>query len=445
MSYRWLFVVQTCELKPIAQCAANVEVIQPILSTEHVSEHHVLSFEIDYDKQFKEQLRQVVDNLRKEIAGAPVVIYGAGLHTQQHLTLFTQLNLVAIADKDETLWGTELAGIEIISPDAIESVAEHVLISSKAFEEAIYSSMSAMLPKVIFHKLYDNAHNNSVHFTSMANDIASTALNFSPDIIFYSPAQPNDSLSADYWLPIKQQFPNTKFVSILWDYDEDEQGSPSLEFERGCLRWSDLCIENTNVTRLAKMREKTPPYQHHEHVERMHFIPTVFDPKVFFEDLNQEKQYDIALFGTAAGERKKWIEALQQNYGSRFHHIGGFLHGQELMSIEDYALALRKTRVCINTQTYPFREQYKGKVREAIASGVVLLEQRNRQTQAVLKDGQGILFFSTFEQLTALIDRILTDEQYRNNVVEQGRQVKQARINADAWTKQVLIALGMTV
>ena len=101
-------------------------------------------------------------------------------------------------------------------------------------------------------------------------------------------------------------------------------------------------------------------------------------------------------------------------------------------------ISLRQTKICINTQTYPFREQCKGKVREAIASGVLLLEEDNKQTRAFLAEGEGVLYFRDFTELTALIEKVTKNPGFAEKVINGGRKVKERRINANAWTGSLL-------
>lgn len=449
MSLRWLFVVQNFEIKSFADSAARIEVIQPVLQSGYVSEHDVLCFEGGYhsgqelEKCHVQLPDQSIENLELNLADSPVVIYGAGLHTRQHWSLLKALNIQAVTDSDSSLWGLEINGFTIIPPDSIAEYASDVVISSKAYEGAIYQELTLRLPALQVHGLYQHEQKNH-GFDDMYAEINRKACEFKPDIIFYCPTHPADCLPADYWQKIRQQQPQAKFITIWWDYDESEH-SPYLSFERDCLQWNDLCIENSNSTRLAVMKQRKTPYNEHYDAEKVMFHPTVFDQELFYKPLPQDdnKQYDIALFGTAAGQRGKWIDALKAEYGDRFYHFGGVLHGEPVLPIEEYAEAVRQTRLSVNTQTYSFREQCKGKVRECLGAGVILLEEDNNQTRELVPDGSGIMYFKDFTQLKRLINLLLADEAAQQSLIERGQQLKSEYLNASRWVKIILQHLSL--
>lgn len=135
-------------------------------------------------------------------------------------------------------------------------------------------------------------------------------------------------------------------------------------------------IENERTPRTHARR--AAPYERHEGAEKAIFHLTGVRPDALLSHPKAELRFhDIALFGSPVGRRREWIDLLQSRYGDRFHHLGGVAEpGCPPLPIADYAQALRQTRICINTQTYPFRKQCKGKVGgEALGCGTLLLEE----------------------------------------------------------------------
>ena len=161
MAFNWLFVVQNFEIKSYQDSAAKTEVVEPILASNFVSQHKVMCFDRSYRDYYADIVKQSVVNIYQQIQDQPVVIYGGGLHTEQHLSLFSCFNVVAIADRDKKLWGTTLAGIVVISPEEILSYSHHVVISSKAYEDAICQELSTKYPQLSLHKLYYLQENNN--------------------------------------------------------------------------------------------------------------------------------------------------------------------------------------------------------------------------------------------------------------------------------------------
>lgn len=99
------------------------------------------------------------NKLFKSIRGKDIVIYGAGIHTDNLFKMFPKLlnlNIKAIADKNKNLWGEYKNNILIISPDEIAKFADVVIISSAKFEKEIKSDLiKAHRNKLTIHTLYD--------------------------------------------------------------------------------------------------------------------------------------------------------------------------------------------------------------------------------------------------------------------------------------------------
>lgn len=97
--------------------------------------------------------------LFKELENKPVVIYGAGIHTMalyEKIKNIRLLNIKAIVDKNEKLFGKKLNGILIIPPEDIPKYAKNVVISSFAFENEIQKELSTIFQNNIdIHKLYN--------------------------------------------------------------------------------------------------------------------------------------------------------------------------------------------------------------------------------------------------------------------------------------------------
>lgn len=443
MLYNWLFVVQNFELKKYEDSAAKTEVVEPILKSNYVKKHKVLCFDRSYDDFYATVISENFARITSLVLRKPVVIYGAGIHTQQHFFLFKRLNVQAITDRDQTLWGSYIEGILIISPDNIFKFAEHVVISSKAYEEAIDEELRQRYPMLTTHKLYSPSSEDEKFNLHMKNSILEELSDSPPDILFYCPTHPLDCLPLENWEEIKLSAPNTKFITLWWDYDEEGENSPYLKFEKDCLQWNDICIDNSNSTRINKMKQGLFPYNHHSHIYKVIFHPTIFDPELFYPEDRNIKKYDIALFGSPAGNRKQWISYLKAEFKERFHHIGGVKYGEEMLSIKDYARALRETKICINTQTYPFREQCKGKVREALACGVLLLEEDNKQTRALLNEGEGILYFDSQQTLLNLINDLLHNEYKRRDYEDKGQAVWTEIGTPNKWVEVLLKKLHL--
>lgn len=440
---RTLFVIHRFDTKSIDDSAGIIEVMRPMLASGLLGEHRLISLGRD-TADYLGLIETRIDAVLAACASEPVVLYGAGAHTRQLAPQFQRLRIAAIADRDPSLWGSQVLGCPVISPAEIPAYARHVVISSRAYEEGIERDLHKIHGEhLTIHTLY--GRNPDGILRQQAEDaIRATVADFQPDLLVHTPVHPHENLSADFFLALRQQHPAMRLVTLWWDYDEAAEQGSYLDYERATLRWADLVIENSNGTRLERMHRRAAPYEQHEGAEKAIFHPTVFDPALFYPDQKADLFYDIALFGSSVGRRREWIDRLQARYGDRFHHLGGVVEpGRPPLPIADYAQALRQTRICINTQTYPFRTQCKGKVREALGCGTLLLEEDNRETRSILNDGEGLRYFASADELFALIDQYLDDTAAHAEVVRRGQAVWTARHSAERWTAAVLQRLGL--
>lgn len=401
------FAIHRFESKCYEDSAGKLEVREPMLQSGLLGETKTYHFGWDEADSIS-LIESSIKRAKEHIGSDPVVVYGGGAHTTQYWGQLSRLNIVAIADKNSDLWGSELKGLPVIAPQNIFKYAAHVVVSSRAYEANIISELNDAFPGLQCHRLYGDCF-VSLRLQDWALELRQQVLEFQPDLLVHTPTHVKENLSAEFFLSLKQQLPKLKILTVWWDYDEENTDAGYLEYERQVLRYADLVIENSNGTRLERMHKQLPPYEQHPHPERVIFHPTWFDPSLFYVDPEIEKDIEIAVFGSRVGERGKWIDLLKQHYGHRFHHIGGVSgENRKPVPTEEYAALLRRTKIVVNTQTYSFREQCKGKVREALQCGCQLVEQDNRETRIFEKRGHynGIHYFKTELDLIKVIDNI---------------------------------------
>jgi hypothetical protein len=151
----------------------------------------------------------------------------------------------------------------------------------------------------------------------------------------------------------------------------------------------------------------------------------------------------VAVFGSRVGERGEWIDLLAAEFGERFQHIGGVSGEQRNpLPIAEYAALLRRTKIVVNTQTYSFRQQCKGKVREAIQCGVLLMEQDNTETRQLLPDGCGVVYFRTPSELISKIRAYLADQATYEKKQYAAIKLFAGQSIVRHWTKKILCVLG---
>ena len=99
----------------------------------------------------------------------PLVVWGAGTHTL-HLLESTQLcqaNIRAFVDSNSAYQGKTIHGVPILSPDALRTMTETVLISSRVFQLDIVSKIrdELKLPNSVV-TLYEMSHFGSVIYST---------------------------------------------------------------------------------------------------------------------------------------------------------------------------------------------------------------------------------------------------------------------------------------
>lgn len=432
-----LFFIQNFEVKRFDDCAGYREVVKPMLSSGLVKDHRI-SFHERSHEHIAPLLKERIDGYSQQYKGKRIVVYGAGLHTQSLLKDFSELNVVAIADREKQLQGQSKWGLPVISPESISDYGEVVLISSRAFESEIIHDLRKLLPSNIeILPLYQGLFDRDLWHQTIADSLKKDLSELKTDVLFFLPSHPEENLPANYFHHLRDCYPKMKIITLWWDYDDQSESSSYLEFERQSLGYSDLIIENTNSSRLNVMRKRQGVYRNHIGAENVIFHPTTADSELFFPR-HLPKLYDVAIFGSSAGKRKDWIEFLQAELGDRFHHIGGVSHGDEPLPMAEYAKALSQAKIIVNTQTYPFRLQCKGRVREVLACGSFLLEEENQETKAFLKGAKFVEYFGSPQMLLDKIEYYLSYEDLRESYSKQGEQWFSENWSSERWTSTLI-------
>ena len=231
-----------------------------------------------------------------------------------------------------------------------------------------------------------------------------------PALIVYSATWPNESIHPALFVQAKRRFPGVKLFSQLWDYDED---SPTfLWYERELIACSDLVSIPDSYYRAQRLRERRAPYGNFTNTGVVHWLPTLPDPAVFRPRDDVEPEVAVSVLGSSEGCRAALIAGLARRYGQGFRHVGGYQPGDATVSFEDYAAAIHRARIVVNSQTVAHRVQVKGRVREVLACRGFLIDQANAETLRYFR-GSGVTLFTDFDDLASAIDRHLACDEER--------------------------------
>lgn len=421
---------------------AYTEVYLPMIHSGLIKTHEILIYQRKLREIKKYYYKYKLNNIKKNIKEEPIVIYGAGTHTSNILDDLVELNfnIVAISDSNIALHGKKKFGYEIIAPKDIINYSKHIIVSSQAFEEEIISSLNKLYSNDInIYGLYSNLKERVSSY--LENHILKNVNKYKPDFIVHTPTWPHENISKNTFMKIKQKYPYTKIFTIWWDYDE-RLNSDYCEFEKDSLIYSDFIAENTSFTRIEKIKNKKDVYKDYEFGEKVYWLPTLFDPFVYKKQ-KLKKEIDIAIFGSAEGTRKKWIDYLSASFPNNFKNIGSLIDKTLSISKNDYVKKINQTKIFINTQTYDWREQLKGKIREALMCGVFILEEDNAQTRAFIPEGKGIIYFNSKTDLKEKIEFYLENEKEREKIALEGYEWFKQNYSSKKWTKEILKELRL--
>ncbi|MBJ7549141.1 glycosyltransferase [Marinomonas ostreistagni] len=426
-----LFLIQNFSTKSLTDSAGYNEILMPFVKSSVCDQYEVVSWQFSAE-DVHNHVQKICQKLVEEYLDTPVTVYGAGSHTNEFWSYFSSCNIVAFADSQSEKQGTALHGIPIIDPDSIDT--EVIIISSRAWEASIHDELRLRFPNARIVTFYDSLHDSiSVLNDQSVEEAIYNHENKGVDAIFYTPADPSEALTFEQLSRLKTVF-QCPLAVVWWDYDDQTKNNPYTQFEKESLSAADLIIDPGNYTKTRKMRCKEFPFEDHPHVEKVAIFPTPANESVFFPRL---KDIDIALFGSEVGLRGDWIRLLKSKYPDRFRHIGGVDAGKQPISMEEYAELSGRSKIIVNTQTYTFRSQCKGKVREALASGALLLEQDSYDTRAFLGGLECVKFFKNEDELIELIDFYLENEPERERLAQEGYEWYLAQWGAEPWSKKI--------
>jgi glycosyltransferase involved in cell wall biosynthesis len=421
---------------------AYTEVVRPFICSGFVTD----SRDVVYQRMLRENrdnyLNHRLEYLRSIILDRPLVVYGAGELTRKLFeTLRDQFNVTALSDSNEKLWHKQFNSIPVIPPEDISHYSEDVLVSAYASEGEIVRSLHERYGSTIrIHMLLNEAESEEAIHSGMETAILAHIDDFRPDLIVHTLTFAGENLRGSFLKFIHEHYPQIKMYTQWWDYAENIPRF--LEFEKDCLRYSDMVGIIDSYSRYTKIRHRTGIYGDYPCVEKLHWHPTVFDPDIYRKTF-ESKHFDVCIMGSAEGRRKGFIDFLSKEYGEKFHHFGGRGVHEAFVSKDDYVSLLNRTRIFVNTQTSEQRVQFKGKVREALSCGIFILEEDNPETRSFVKDGVGIRYFKDAADLKAKIDYYLEHDDEREEIAMKGYQWYHGNHDARSWVSYILHALNM--
>jgi len=432
-----LFIAQFFDNRTVFEDSSALnEIINPLIQSGLVGDYKIHAW--NFGKEYIEnQLNIRFDLLREKIRSKKVTIYAAGKHTEGLWAQFSKFNVSAICDKQPEKIGKTFNGISVIDINEINT--DIIIVSSRAWELDIIAMLQVKFPNKEIYGLYDDVQRAILIRNQEKTDlICSELASDQYDLIVYIPAEPAEALNLEQLASLKDSAITTPLAAVWWDYDDSSSENIYMTLEKNTLQTADLIIDPGHFTKTRAMKDSLYPYNKHNMAYKVAVLPTPVDIELYFP---REKTINVAIFGSDAGLRRQWIDMLQKNYPKDFQHIGGVGLGKVAIPMEEYARLAGKTKIMVNTQTYSFRTQCKGKVREALASGCLLIEEDNTESRQFFGNQPFVKYFTTKTELLDTISYYLSNPIEREELAHQGYQWYLEHWAPKQWAKKVLSAV----
>jgi spore maturation protein CgeB len=153
------------------------------------------------------------------------------------------------------------------------------------------------------------------------------------------------------------------------------------------------------------------------------------------------RRFDITVSGSSEGIRGQ-IYQLLLDAGFNVHRSGGMMQNDHFLSHAEYAQEMAESRIVVNTQTWDYRIQLKGRTAQALACGCFLLEQRTIESERFLAD-IGVVLWSDIADLVEKARYWLAHDEEREKLAQDCRRRYLERHSCESWTRTVLQRCGL--
>jgi hypothetical protein len=254
-----------------------------------------------------------------------------------------------------------------------------------------------------------------------------------PDLVFVSPVRGSDLNPLPATLAAIRANSQAKVVTLHGDTHDDAGVAFAEEFAPAV----DRIIVQDSYSRYP-LRANDPG----KYIAAW----TPQDPRIFFRD-NGPRPVDVSFLGSVARypDRKRALGMLEAA-GIDVDCGGG--QSEMVLTIEDYATALRRAKLVINFAHPVFEAptfQCKGRTVEATLSGALLLEQANPETEHWLTPGRHFVAFADERDLVDKTRHYLAHEDERAAIAEAGHLHAAAHLSADAYWRRLFEEVLPTV
>lgn len=163
------------------------------------------------------------------------------------------------------------------------------------------------------------------------------------------------------------------------------------------------------------------------------------DPRLYHAG-SDDRTIDVSFIGSVANytDRRSALNALTAA-GIDVTRGGGQAEG--LLSMEDYAATLRRSKIVLNFAKPTFETtvfQCKGRTTETTLSGALLFEQANPETAHWFTPDVHFVSFANERELVSKVQYYLAQEPKRAAIAEAGRRHAEQNLSATAFWRRLL-------
>jgi tetratricopeptide (TPR) repeat protein len=278
-------------------------------------------------------------------------------------------------------------------------------------------------------------------YESMNKKALQETLEFQPDLVIYSTSWDDESI--DYSVLHEIRSWSIPIYIHVWDTFIKPR-IKELEWFLSC-SYFGVGDSVTNYIRYRSMLD-------YSKTNGVIFTPghNVFTD--FIHKKKMEKIYDVTLLGSNEGERAKLIEYLEEKlaiHGISLHKFGGLVDNTKTAPVtntklrltdkwvpwERYVNIINQSKICLSSQTIPWRCQIKGKIFEIMACGVLCISDSNPEIRKIVPE-DCIVYYENFEDCANKIVYYIKHEGEREKIAEKGYQwFKQTFNYKNFWSK----------
>lgn len=166
---------------------------------------------------------------------------------------------------------------------------------------------------------------------------------------------------------------------------------------------------------------------------RSEFLQIGFDPEIYSPEGEKKQVEDIVFMGSntrgfpLSQYRAQMVQFLKQTYGNRFGVYGngwmGLESGNYMGDQHGEAAVYRGAKIAINCSHFNYERYSSDRLFRALGCGVCVASHKYKGVTQDFIEAKELMLWDDFDQLKVVVDAMLFDETWRNNIAAAGLEV----------------------